>query len=337
MNVTWTESFTRAENTGSSIAVSHVVYHANASYTQSAVWMVVAVMIRQSSISTFLLSLAAKVNNSTRSFILERNSGVLVAAWSGNQIVVENGNQRPVMGIHSTMSLIKAISQTIFVANSTWNVTETQYFIYDGNILYSWRVSAYVNTKGIDWLLVVVTEQPTFASKVLQSGVWAIVIAVIAVTGSSIALCLISQCITQSLGHVCKNLVQLSKLQLPESPQKRTTSALYEIRMIYKTIQILQRGLTFFQKYIPIELLRQILSQQESMPLLDMETRNMSIMFVDVANFTNLVEQLEPKQLLQVLKDYFDCISMNGQRNNGTVDKFIGDAVCFCIVCLHVF
>jgi len=57
------------------------------------------------------------------------------------------------------------------------------------------------------------------------------------------------------------------------------------------------------------------------------ETRDATILFADIRDFTSLSEQLTENQLLEMLNEYFTRINVCIQQHNGTIDKFIGDAV----------
>ncbi len=57
------------------------------------------------------------------------------------------------------------------------------------------------------------------------------------------------------------------------------------------------------------------------------ETISASVMFVDVCGFTKICEQYEPDVVVQMLNNYFDIIVTTITEYNGSVDKFIGDAV----------
>jgi adenylate cyclase len=57
------------------------------------------------------------------------------------------------------------------------------------------------------------------------------------------------------------------------------------------------------------------------------ETREATILFADIRDFTSLSEQLTENQLLEMLNEYFTRINVCIQQHNGTIDKFIGDAV----------
>lgn len=57
------------------------------------------------------------------------------------------------------------------------------------------------------------------------------------------------------------------------------------------------------------------------------ETKNVTVFFSDIRNFTAMSEKLHPEEVVKFLNDYMtrmvDCVNKTG----GTVDKFIGDAI----------
>jgi adenylate cyclase len=57
------------------------------------------------------------------------------------------------------------------------------------------------------------------------------------------------------------------------------------------------------------------------------ETREVSILFVDIRGFTPLSELLTEDRLLELLNAYFARINNCIEENHGVIDKFIGDAV----------
>tara|TARA_B100000768_G_C11259309_1_gene368024 strand:- start:152 stop:1453 length:1302 start_codon:yes stop_codon:yes gene_type:complete len=54
---------------------------------------------------------------------------------------------------------------------------------------------------------------------------------------------------------------------------------------------------------------------------------NVAIMFTDIVSFTKLSEKMDPKDVMRLLSDYQSIMVEAIFENNGTVDKFIGDAV----------
>ncbi len=52
-----------------------------------------------------------------------------------------------------------------------------------------------------------------------------------------------------------------------------------------------------------------------------------TILFIDIVGFTTLCEESEPEKVINLLNEYFDLCVSRIMENNGTIDKFIGDAV----------
>ncbi|MGB0867295.1 MAG: adenylate/guanylate cyclase domain-containing protein [Granulosicoccaceae bacterium] len=81
-----------------------------------------------------------------------------------------------------------------------------------------------------------------------------------------------------------------------------------------------------FKQYVPPAVAAQYSAQQESRQLGN-ESRELSILFCDIHGFSSLSEQLEPARLSHLLNRYFDMVSDVIVKHNGTIDKFMGDAV----------
>lgn len=64
-------------------------------------------------------------------------------------------------------------------------------------------------------------------------------------------------------------------------------------------------------------------------PLIDTqtETREASILFVDLTSFTTLAERLTPEKLIITLNEYFSVISEPIERHHGVINQFQGDAI----------
>ena len=59
----------------------------------------------------------------------------------------------------------------------------------------------------------------------------------------------------------------------------------------------------------------------------DQIEQNMSILFSDIREFTSTSEKLSPEQNFKFINDYLEIMVPIVQKNNGFVDKFIGDAI----------
>lgn len=81
-----------------------------------------------------------------------------------------------------------------------------------------------------------------------------------------------------------------------------------------------------FNHYVQPELVEEIAKHPDSLQL-GGNKKNLSIMFNDLAGFTTLSEKLEPTKLVSLLNDYLSEMTDIIFSHNGTVDKFIGDAI----------
>ncbi len=62
-------------------------------------------------------------------------------------------------------------------------------------------------------------------------------------------------------------------------------------------------------------------------PQLGGEALQVTVLFSDIRNFTTLSEQLNAEEVVELLNEYFRRVCEPILANDGTIDKFIGDAV----------
>ena len=81
-----------------------------------------------------------------------------------------------------------------------------------------------------------------------------------------------------------------------------------------------------FGQYIPAELVADM-SQSEHEFSLKGESKEMTVLFSDVRNFTSISEGMEPENLCTLINEILTPITEAIHNNKGTIDKYIGDAV----------
>lgn len=81
-----------------------------------------------------------------------------------------------------------------------------------------------------------------------------------------------------------------------------------------------------FGKYINQDLLKQLLDKPESLKL-GGEKKEITVLFSDIQGYTSVAEKLSPEELLEFTNSYFDVETNVIIKNNGTIDKYIGDAI----------
>lgn len=97
-------------------------------------------------------------------------------------------------------------------------------------------------------------------------------------------------------------------------------------RQIKDTIQAIQEN-NILKMYVDNSVLRFMCCQEFEASLLDNETIEASIVFIDISGFTTISEQEPPDVVIRLLNKYFDIIVKAIIAEGGYVDKFMGDAV----------
>jgi adenylate cyclase len=87
-----------------------------------------------------------------------------------------------------------------------------------------------------------------------------------------------------------------------------------------------QRLMEAFSHYVPPEVVARI-SHDPDRFTLEGESRELSVMFSDVHNFTGIAEDLGPKQLADLLNALFTPLTEVLYKHHATIDKYIGDSI----------
>ncbi|RME73599.1 MAG: FHA domain-containing protein [Planctomycetota bacterium] len=86
-----------------------------------------------------------------------------------------------------------------------------------------------------------------------------------------------------------------------------------------------ERVRRIFQKYVPADVVRRVLSMSEDERL--SAKLEATVLFSDIRSFTSLSERLPPEEVVAFLNDYLQRMVRIVDEAGGIVDKFIGDAI----------
>ncbi len=81
-----------------------------------------------------------------------------------------------------------------------------------------------------------------------------------------------------------------------------------------------------FGKYVPPAVVDEI-AQNPGALRLGGQKRSITVLFSDLAGFTSLSETMEPEELLSILNEYLTVMTQLVMDEEGTLDKYIGDAI----------
>ena len=103
-------------------------------------------------------------------------------------------------------------------------------------------------------------------------------------------------------------------------------SILTEIRSLNDAFIAMKSGLASFGRYVPAELVRQLIATGREARLGGERTR-LAILFTDIVGFTALCETITAEELMLQLSTYLERLTRIVEQEQGTVDKYIGDAI----------
>jgi adenylate cyclase len=81
-----------------------------------------------------------------------------------------------------------------------------------------------------------------------------------------------------------------------------------------------------FGQYVPPELVEEMAAHPEAISM-EGESREMTVLFSDVRNFTSISEKLDAKELAAMINAFLTQQTAVVQKYRGTIDKYIGDLI----------
>lgn len=88
-----------------------------------------------------------------------------------------------------------------------------------------------------------------------------------------------------------------------------------------------QHAMRTFSRFMDPQVVKQLIADKDWASTLAHKTSQVSVLFSDIRGFTSLSEKRSAEQVMQILNDYFDLQVNAIFSTQGTLDKFIGDAV----------
>jgi adenylate cyclase len=83
---------------------------------------------------------------------------------------------------------------------------------------------------------------------------------------------------------------------------------------------------TMFSRYVNPTIVDELVANPEKLRL-GGERKELTVFFSDIQNFTQISEQRPPEELVNILNEYLSLMTSIIHLNNGTLDKYEGDAI----------
>lgn len=174
------------------------------------------------------------------------------------------------------------------------------------------------------WEIITLTPTNDFVGEIRRTNRDMLIFSVVALFTQIILIYMISRMIARPIEQLAREVMYIREFRFDKI--KKISSPVSEIRYLSDAISLLERALESFISYVPTVLVKQLLESGQGAKL-GVESRFLTILFTDIEGFSTLSESEPSQQLLQRVSNYFATVTRAVEKEQGTVDKFIGDAV----------
>ena len=175
-----------------------------------------------------------------------------------------------------------------------------------------------------DWITCMVMPTSDVLGSVQRNNLVNLIIGLTAFALTSLMCILLSTRISSPLRNVAIENERIGTFDLTANPVGR--SHITEVDQLLVATESMKKSLRSFAKYVPTELVRELVSSQNEAQL-GGQRATLTVYFSDIQDFTSIAEKLSAEDLVDHLEDYLTAMSEQITHDHGTIDKYIGDAV----------
>jgi adenylate cyclase len=201
---------------------------------------------------------------------------------------------------------------------------------YDGNIRddhgngYLFRLAKFTLGEQHNANILLLAAQGDFVQDVRRLQFTGLILAIIAGAAFVPVVWIFGGGMSRSLRDITAQATRLRKLATPDpSP---VVSRIKEIHELGSAVNLAQRTIRSFARFVPKEIVRGVMDNSVSTELGGVR-KEVTVVFTDVRDFTIIAESANPDMLMGQMSRYFSVLTEAFLAEGGTVDKFIGDAV----------
>ncbi len=223
---------------------------------------------------------------------------------------------------HKVIEITPAIKEAFAAKNKI--VVENRYFTDEWGTFVSGFAPIYKSSGEFEGLLgmdiMAITVQGHQMNNILAILTTSLIVTIAAVFLSLI----VSRKIACPISEVTTDMGEIKNFNLDTA--FKSTSIIHEIREMTDALDSMKKGLRSFKKYVPTELVSDLIKLKKEASL-EVENRQISILFTDIRDFTSISEKISPDALAGIIGIYFSEMTQAIMTTGGIVDKYIGDAI----------
>lgn len=210
--------------------------------------------------------------------------------------------------------------------NKKWLKTKRPFYFdfkLDGN-RYVGIFTPFPAYTGLDWQSGVIIPEDEFFYFVRRNTRLVMAASTVLILLAVVLGYIFSRRLAKPLSDLSEEMDKIQHFDLDS--QKTIVSSITDLQNMVLSFYKMRQGLRSFGKFVPADIVRQLIAQEGDAHLQG-EKRELTVHFSDIEGFTTVSETLKPEELVELLAEYLGEMSRIIAEENGTVDKYIGDAV----------
>lgn len=204
------------------------------------------------------------------------------------------------------------------------NNKKSDFLITDNHVEYLVSIRDFPSDFGKNWLIITLDPILDFFSEIISNQHKVIAISLLIFSLCSIFVVFFSNRISKPIMVLAREVDKITNFELASNT--RVNSKISEIYIMDRSIAALRNAIRSFSRYVPKEVVKKLLSQGKEI-VLGGEKKEVTIFFSDIEDFTTISESYPVETTMTLLSEYFDLLTTAILRENGTIDKYIGDAI----------
>lgn len=182
----------------------------------------------------------------------------------------------------------------------------------------------FADTFGKRWEILIVVPTDDFIGGLKKTTRQVVVLGIALVLIGILAIRTMASLFTRPINKLIAETQRIRKFDLEGGLVLH--SNITEIAKLVDATAAMKTALQFVSNFMPKQLVRDLLATGKNIGT-GGESREITVMFTDLASFSSLAEKVTPAALTERVSDYLNVVSTEATKRRGTIDKYIGDAV----------
>jgi adenylate cyclase len=177
---------------------------------------------------------------------------------------------------------------------------------------------------GKKWQMVIIVLEDDFVGTLKENSRDLVFAGLAVMVCGLILVAVMASWITRPLTMLTQEVQKIQRFEL--AGPIALIAVVKEVNELIHSMNMMKRALRTFGMFVPRDLVRELVASGRPIEL-GGQNRTLTVMFTDVADFTGLSERMAAGDLLVHVSRHLAAISECVAEEEGTVDKYVGDAV----------